>query len=208
MEIIERIDHKRGKLIVFFESGWQVYLDSKDFPAGSLHEGMEINKDTFEKVIVSCQYPKALEKAISMLAMKPCTKAEITRKLKLCHFEQNISELVIRKLEKEQLLNDDEFSMQWVQSRMKKYGSSRIYMELVSKGIDRDTAETALADCTEDVQLENAVRFVEKKLKNKTKETDRSRLFRQITGMLMRRGYSWEISKKAFSEAYSENTDE
>ena len=109
--------------------------------------------------------------------------------------------MVLYKLEKEKLLDDQQFTEQWIQYRNGKDGAGRIYRELIHKGIDSETAREALQSMDEEEQLEHAVSLAMKKLQAKPADTDRSKLFRQITGMLVRKGYSWEISKEAFEKA-------
>jgi SOS response regulatory protein OraA/RecX len=66
--------------------------------------------------------------------------------------------------------------------------------------VDRETARRALESCDEEEQLQTAVSLAEKKIRA-SRENDRSKLFRQVTGMLQRRGYSWDTAKKAFDQA-------
>ena len=208
METVKRTETVRGKTVITFESGWQVWLAAGQEPDFPLTEGTEVDRKEFEQFILLRQYPAALEKAVSMLALRACTRAETERKLAFHHYDPCVIEMVLYKLEKEGLLNDSEFTGQWIQSRMKKYGASRIYQELVRKGIDRDEAREALAACTEDEQTEYAVSLARKKLRSEKTDRDRQALFRRITGMLVRRGYSWETAKTAFEKAAEELTDD
>ncbi len=198
LEIIKQVETIRGKIKILFESGWQVWLEQGRLPGFPLAEGTEVDRETLEKFLLLQQYPAALEKAVSMLALRPCSKSEIERKLKNMHFDPAVTELVVYKLEKEKLVDDLEFTEQWINSRIKKYGAARIYQELIQKGIDHDTARQALNSMPDEEQLEHAVLFARKKVSQRQKDTDRKKLFRQVTGMLVRKGYSWEIAKKAF----------
>ncbi len=201
MEIIQSIDIINGKRRITFESGWQVWL-KKDLalPFPPVKE-TSVNHVDFEQFILLHQYPSALDKAVSMLAVRARSKKEIEEKLRIAHFDPEVISLVIYKLEKENLLNDAEFSKQWVQSRMKKYGPARISRELQMKGLDRDTAASALDICREEDQLSSAVALAEKKLRASDRETDQRILFRRVVEMLIRRGFSWETAKKAFEKA-------
>ena len=126
------------------------------------------------------------------------SRKEIEDRLHFAHYDREVISLILYKLEKENLLDDQEFSRQWVQSRMKKYGSARITRELQMKGLDRETAESALEEYSEEDELRSAALLAEKKIRSVRSETDRKVLFRRVTGMLVRRGYSWEIARKAF----------
>ena len=201
MEIIGSVETVRGKVCVTFESGWQVFLPRDRLPSFSLEAGTAVDREAFLQYIRLVQYPAALDRAVALLAMKPCSSSEIERKLvNVYRCDRDVADLVLYKLSREGLLNDRDFSEQWVHARMKKYGASRIYRELLAKGVDRETVREALESCGEEDQLQAAVSLAEKKIRA-SREHDRTKLFRQVTGMLVRRGYSWGTAKKAFDQA-------
>lgn len=200
-EIIDCVETVRGKVAITFESGWRVFLPRDRLPSFPLENGTAVDRETFLQYIRIVQYPAALDRAVALLAMKPCSSREIERKLvDVYRCDQDVADLVLYKLTKEGLLDDKDFSEQWVHARMKKYGASRIYRELLAMGVDRETVRRALESCDEEEQLQTAVSLAEKKIRA-SRENDRSKLFRQVTGMLQRRGYSWDTAKKAFDQA-------
>ena len=140
MEIIRSVETIRGKIRITFESSWQVWLRRNEDPGFPLTEGTAVDRESFLAYIRIHQYPPALDHAVRMLAERSCSRREIERKLTLARFDPDVTDLVLFKLEKENLLNDREFAMQWVHSRSQKYGASRIRQELRTKGIDEDIA--------------------------------------------------------------------
>lgn len=136
-----------------------------------------------------------------MLAERSCSRREIERKLTLARFDPDVTDLVLFKLEKENLLNDREFAMQWVHSRSRKYGASRIRQELRTKGIDEDIASEILEDLSEEDQLRQAVALAVKKIRSLQPSCEEKKWKQRITSFLVRRGYSWDLALKAFEEA-------
>ena len=201
MEIIQSVETVRGKVRITFESGWTVWLNRNEQPGFSLSEGTVVDKNIFEKYILLHQYPSALERAVRMLSERACSKKEIEKRLFSARYDKNVIELVLYKLEKEKLLDDLDFAEQWVQSRSKKYGSSRIYRELRIKGVDADTAESVLECISEEEQAEHAVQLAEKKIRSLRDSCDSVKLKQRVVGSLIRRGYSWEIASKAYETA-------
>ena len=197
MEVIQRIDCFRGKIRILFESGWEVWLGKKLELPFRVAEGTEVDRDSFKQFILLHQYPPALEKAVSMLAQRARSRKEIQERLRFAHYDEEVISLVIYKLEQENLLNDQEFSKQWVQSRMKKYGSARIARELRMKGLNQETVNAALGPYSEEDELHCAVSLAEKKIRSMRSEADNKVLIRRVTEMMVRRGYSWNIAKKA-----------
>lgn len=201
MEIIRSVETIRGKIRITFESGWQVWLRRNEDPGFPLTEGTAVDRESFLAYIRIHQYPPALDRAVRMLAERSCSRREIERKLTLARFDPDVTDLVLFKLEKENLLNDREFAVQWVHSRSRKYGASRIRQELRTKGIDGDIASEILEDLSEEEQLCQAVALAVKKIRSLQSSCEEKKWKQRITAFLLRRGYSWDLALKAFEEA-------
>ena len=201
MEIIRSVDTIRGKIRITFESGWRVWLHRNEDPGFPLIGGTPVDRESFLEYIRIHQYPPALDRAVRMLAERPRSRREIERKLTIARYDPDVTELVLYKLEKENLLDDRDFAVQWVQSRSQKYGTSRIRQELRTKGIDEDTASEILEDLSEEDQLRQAVVFAVKKIRSLQSSCEERKWKQRIMASLVRRGYSWDLSLKAFEEA-------
>ena len=209
MEIIKNAEVIRGKTKIIFESGWTVWLDRRWMPGFSLDPGTAVERADFEKFLLLHQYPSALNDAVTLLAVRNRSRLEIRQSLLRRKYDHAVIEMVLFKLEKEKLLNDEEFSAQWVQARMSKYGPIRIARELRMKGIDRDMTGSAIQEVlTEDQELENAVLLAMKKLRTEKTDAEEIKRFQRITSFLVRRGYSWEIARKAYEMALERNQGE
>lgn len=209
MEIIKNAEVIRGKTKIVFESGWTVWLDRRWMPGFSLDPGTAVERADFEKFLLLHQYPSALNDAVTLLAVRNRSRLEIRQSLLRRKYDHAVIEMVLFKLEKEKLLNDEEFSAQWVQARMSKYGPIRIAQELRMKGIDRDMTGSAIQEVlTEDQELENAVLLAMKKLRTEKTDAEEIKRFQRITSFLVRRGYSWEIARKAYEMALERNQGE
>ena len=146
-------------------------------------------------------YPAALDLAVRLLAERPRSRKEISDRLASARFDEEVIGLVLYKLEKENLLNDRDFAMQWVQSRSLKYGPSRISRELHMKGVDQETVSEALENLSETEQLQHATDFAAKKFRTQHSGDDIKKLKQRVTAALVRRGYSWNITIKACHNA-------
>ena len=154
------------------------------------------------------QYRPALDRAVGMLAVRARSRREIEQRLLRAGYDEEVVSMVLYKLEREKLLDDEDFSVQWVESRKRKYGSSRIAMELRLKGVSAEAAEAALACCSEEDELETATSLARRKIKSDRDACDSRKLFQRVTAFLVRRGYSWDIAKKAFEEALEEASED
>ena len=201
MEIIRSVETIRGKIRITFESSWQVWLRRNEDPGFPLTEGTEVDRESFLSYIRIHQYPPALDRAVRMLAERSCSRREIERKLTLARFDPDVTDLVLFKLESENLLNDRDFAIQWVHSRSRKYGASRIRQELRTKGIDEETASEILGDLSEEDQLRQAVVLAVKKIRSLQSSCEEKKWKQRTMAFLVRRGYSWDLAQKAFEEA-------
>ena len=205
MEVIQSVELIRGKRKITFFSGWTVWLKQSDIPSFPLTEGTEVERNSFEKFIQIHQYPNALDRAVKCLAERPRSRKEIECRLNAAHFDASVTELVLYKLEMENLLDDREFAEQWALSRSRKYGASRIRSELKNKGIDPEAIEAAMNNCYEDDQMDRAEAFAMKKISSMHDSCDPHRMKQRILSALVRRGYSWDIAAKAYRKAIEKN---
>ena len=115
-----------------------------------------------------------------------------------------MTELVIYKLEKENLLNDQEFSELWVQQRSRKYGSRRIRQELRVKGVPESTAEKALSSVSDEEMLESATSLAVKAWSRAKPGDDPRKTRQRIISSLVRKGFDWDLARQASDTAESE----
>lgn len=204
MEVIRSIEYIRGKKLITFESGWKVWLKKDAELPFQLTEGSEIDRKDFEKAVLLCQYPDALNRAVAFLAVRSRSRKEIEDRLKAFRYDQSTIDLVLFRLEKESLIDDEAFSREWACSRIQKYGPGRIEQELRMKGMDGKEIREAMVSITEEDTLETAVRLAARKILSMRSVSDDRILFRRVTDMLIRRGFPWETARKAFELAKKE----
>ena len=139
MVTIQEISRNRSRVSVRLDNGEIFWLTQSDVYAEGCYEGKKYDPESFYQWIRICQYPRALNHAVSMLARRPCSTGEIRRRLMLHHYTEEVTELVLYKLEKEKLIDDISFCEQWIHFRQQRgYGPSLIRRELKYKGIPDD----------------------------------------------------------------------
>ena len=141
-----------------------------------------------------------LEKAVSLLNYRAHSRKELADKLKQktgCG-DAELNE-VLDRLEELGFLNDRTYAAAVVRSCARKgYGAQRALSELSRRGIPKELREEALAEMPEtDGTLERLIRA---KLKN---PSDRDEV-RKVTAAMVRRGFSWDESRRAMDNAQCE----
>ena len=140
---------------------------------------------------------EAMERAGRMLALRPRTEREMRDRLTEAEFPDDVVEDTIGRLYELELLNDEEFALDWISERTsrKGIGPRVLVAELNRKGIDRSIAEAALA--RSGVDEEATATTQAEKLLHKVIRFPLKDQASKLQQMLMRRGFSWEATEAA-----------
>lgn len=205
MDVITSIKKERGRYRVTVNETEDVLVPVSLMRERPLKEGQPIDLEDYDNWLMVRQYRFALDRAVGYLAARARSKREIEQKLLQVGYRPCTVEMVIYKLERENLLDDADFARQWVESRSThKLGRSRIAQELRRKGISQEEAEEALSAIEDEDQLTGAVALAEKAAARTKPGEDMRKAANRIAGMLARRGYSWDIAKEAIRQALSD----
>jgi len=204
MVTIQNIGFVRSMACIQLDDGRKIWLTRSDLLESGWREGASVDREDFERFVSLRQYPRALNQAVAMLARRPCSKGEISQNLRCHRYADDVIGLVICKLEKENLLNDQEFSELWIQQRSRKYGSRRIRQELRTKGVPESTAEEALSSLSEEEMLESATVLAAKAWSKAKPGEDLRKTRQRIIASLVRKGFDWDLAKQASDTAESE----
>ena len=201
MVTIEEITQFRKFCCISLDSREKYWIRMSDLELSGFRIGAEYDMNEFLHLIRICQYPHALNHAVSLLARRPCSKQEILNRLLRLKYTKDVSELVVYKLEKEHLLDDEEFCIQWVRFRQDRgFGSSVIRRELKMKGVSDETVDRVLMIQDPSKEYNNAVRLAKKAWGRFS--SDETRKNRQKTILLLvRKGYDWDTARAACAEA-------
>lgn len=204
MDVITAIKKERGRYRVTINDSEDIIVPLSLLRERPLKEGQPINLEEYDNWLMVRQYRFALDRAVGYLAARARSRREIEQKLLQAGYRPCTVEMVIYKLQRENLLDDADFARQWVESRQHhKLGRSRIAQELRRKGVSQDEAEEALSIIEDDDQLAGAIALAQKAAARIKPGEDMRKASSRIAAMLARRGYSWDIAKEAIRQALS-----
>jgi regulatory protein len=151
-------------------------------------------------------FEEAKQLAINFIDYAPRTRAEVERRLTRAGYEDEVIAAVTTDLERIGLLNDEEFSALWVESRSrsKRLGRMRLSAELRQKGVSKDVVDEAVGEISEESEVASATELAQKRLKPEEYEDLSAR--RRVAAYLRRRGYNWEIIEQVFQKLFT-NSD-
>ncbi len=141
----------------------------------------------------------AREYALKLISIKDRTKKELTDKLKEKNYEQSDIENTVDFLEEYGYINDVRYAAAFTSDaiNIKKWGKSRIRIELLRKGIEREIAENSIEDAFVDVDESRLREAMQKRFQNADfgNIKERTRIF----NFYQRRGFSPEEIKGAMN---------
>ncbi len=184
-------------------------LDEKAMAESGIIVGYNINEEALNKLIYQTDIRRATSKALDLLSRRDYCCVELMRRLSK-NFSEDICQAVINAMLKKNYINDERYAKNAAYSLLshKSFSPSRAVFELVSRGIDRDTAQTAV-DITKDEleydPIEEIYSVIERKYpKCAIDEKIQLRCF----NALLRLGYSRSDIITAMDEYKADNLNE
>lgn len=145
-----------------------------------------------------------IEKYLSLcyryLTIRNRSEKEIRDYLIKKNADPDIIDAIVSRLYEQKFLDDEAFARAWVRSRamFRPRGKRMLQIELQQKGIQKELIQQILEEDSEDVpdELTQAKNLIAKRVE-KLKDEPRHIIYQKVGSFLARRGYSWDISKKA-----------
>ncbi|HEY7401836.1 MAG TPA: regulatory protein RecX [Actinomycetota bacterium] len=143
------------------------------------------------------------ERALGLLAVRPRSRRELETRLLRAGFEAEEVSVVVERLERVGLIDDEAFARQVAEHEFgrRRSGARRVSRALAAKGVARPTIEAVLAEAPDD----EAARAHELAAARATRlrGVDPAKAFARLSGLLMRRGYAPEVARDAARTALS-----
>ena len=131
---------------------------------------------------------------LRQLTSAPKSRLQLERKLAERNVPEDVAAAVLDRFEEVKLVDDAEFADMWVRSRSqtRKLAKGALRRELAEKGIDPETAASALGQLSDEDEEAAARQLVERKLRpgvDLTDRAEREKATRRLASMLARKGY-------------------
>jgi regulatory protein len=138
---------------------------------------------------------------LTKLTARARSRQELADALAAREVPVDVAERVLDRFSEVGLVDDVAFARSWVESRQTSRGLSRRALadELRRKGVDGDVVSESLLEIDEEDEYAAARRLVEKKARS-TRTTDPQARWRQLVGVLARRGYSAGLSMRVVAD--------
>ena len=164
-----------------------------------LQKGAEVSPERLETLRQEDELRSARERALDLLSAAEQTSGTLRQKLLRWYGEEAVEAAVLR-MEELGLINDLDYGRRYAADAVNLRGwpRRRIAMELQKKGVPAEVIEEALADITEETEIETACRLLEGPYRGKLRDR---RERDKVKAALQRRGFSYEVIRQAVSRA-------
>lgn len=113
-DVVAEVEESRRGAVVRFESGERLWFCRGAWLERSpLRPGDVEDLDVLKQWLLPRQYPQALAGAVRLLAARARSTGEIRQKLEAYGYMDDTVDMVLYKLEKEGLLDDEAFACEW-----------------------------------------------------------------------------------------------
>ena len=164
-----------------------------------LQKGAEVSPERLETLRQEDELRSARERALDLLSAAEQTSGTLRQKLLRWYGEEAVEAAVLR-MEELGLINDLDHGRRYAADAVNLRGwpRRRIAMELQKKGVPAEVIEEALADITEETEIETACRLLEGPYRGRLRDR---RERDKVKAALQRRGFSYEVIRQAVSRA-------
>ena len=164
----------------------------------------EENQDNLNSDLLS----KAKESALVFLSYRDRSISEMNQRLSKKGYPAEVIEIVVRDLEKVDLLNDERFALSFSRYKIedKSWGPEKLRFELRVKGIDKELGENVINRIYKKYSQNDLIqKLLSKRVKNQ-QEVNRAEMKKHID-YLKRRGFRWDVIREAISNNEEYFTD-
>ena len=190
MQIEEIREYKKGRRKVLLDDGTVWILYTGEIRDCKLKAGMDISEDVYNNIEFDILQKRAVKRAMHLLEKMDMTEKKLRDKLLQGEYPESAINEAISYVKKFHYLDDSRYAANYVQSYQNVRSQKRIRMDLISKGVAKETIEQSLAHMYEADERE----MISKLLKKKGYHLDTADTAekRKIYAFLVRRGFRSE----------------
>lgn len=141
---------------------------------------------------------------LRLLTVRARTRAELSGHLTKRGYPGEVVISVLQRLEAVGLVDDEDFTEQWVRSRQANAGKGKraLAAELRTKGVSDELIAAALGGIDAGAERVRAEQLVESRLRREALgDGDEVKVMRRLVGMLARRGYGHSMAVGVVTDA-------
>ncbi len=196
--IITRLQElEKSRVKVILDDEITFILSQKDMEQYDLREEAFLSDSVYSEIAWNILYPRAQQKALSILKFSDRTEKELRDKLAQAEYPNEITDRVLTYVKAYGYLNEERFAGTYIRARMNRKSKLLIKNELLQKGIDRNILDQVLQEeysmeeggkPSEDPELTAIRKAIDKKTKDPGKLTYEEK--QKLIASLYRKGFN------------------
>jgi regulatory protein len=188
---------------VFIDGKFAFGVDEEVVSRLGLAKGEDLTERRIKDILSQKAENEAKSAALRFLSFRRRTEKEIKDRLRKKGFNEKSIGRTIDKLKEYDLVNDSEFAAAWVKERLayKPRGKKLLAQELWKKGIRKDIIDQVTEELCQDEE-KSAAELLEK-IKGRYKNLEPKVARRRMSGLLLRRGFSYETVNQALQNVFA-----
>jgi regulatory protein len=197
---IEAQKNNKDRYSIFLDDAFAFGVHVDVLVQHGLRKGMELNEEAISELMYDETLKKAVQVGVKQVSYKQRTCKEVKDKLRGLEYSEAHIEAAIEKLEEMGFLDDLRYAEEFVDTRQKRYGRKRIFLELKKRGITENIANNALDTfLDEDAGYAQALEMGRKKYAS-CSDIDPRKAAARVQGQLLRKGYSYDVVNRIIKE--------
>jgi regulatory protein len=196
---------------IYINNEFFAEIDSSIINDLDLYISKTVSQNILDIIQQKCKLSEAKNEAIRFLSYRPRSKWEVKKKLRDKKYQLNTINDVINWLKYENLIDDREFSIQWIKYQINKKPAGKIKLrnELYKKGVKREIIDNVINSFFEqdECELSLAYKLIRKK-RNSLQAKNIEIEPQKIINLLRSQGFSNPIIQQVYNEFINgENTE-
>lgn len=207
MAVITKIEEQKNKkrVNIFVDDAFFCGLNKETAVVFRLKVGNAIDETTLKQAVFESEVKSAFEKGADYITSRMHSKKELFDKLLKKGFEKQVIEKAIYRLEEYHYVDDFLFAKQFREQNAK-YSKKMLENKLKQKGVSSDIIHEIIGDKTDDDEIELCKNLALKYAKSK--DLQKEGAIQKMYASLARKGFSFDVIKRACKSIISENDEE
>lgn len=188
-----------------FDQDGLLLLDRATAEEAGLAPGRELSGEELFDLIGRSDFSRARSRALWLLGSRDYASAELCRKL-AAEFGEKAAGSAVRRMEELGLIDDEVYAARLAERLLcgKKVSARDAVYQMTSRGISRETAESAVEAISPDPAVQLRALIEQKYIRSLSDEKG----VRRVTAALARRGFSYSDIRAALRPYVSEEQEE
>lgn len=176
------------KVQVELDENYVFFLYMKEIRRLGLKEGDELSEQLIEEIYRLILFPRAKEKALSLLQYRNRTKKELSQKLMQNGYPKAVTDQVMLFLDEYHLIDDEAYTRSFIEINGRRKSRRQMQHDLSLKGISQEMFMRIWEEQEDDPEEWSLREQIEKRIRVKGMVDDKN--FQKFFSYFARKGYS------------------